>query len=109
MHYESILDSHSNLSNIKNRLGLSICKGSTTSIYTAQSKLRKFLNEQLLSCIPSNWDRESLIDKIVDRCDDIDTINCIYEYHKCQGTQEFVILASGKIRPFFKNVYKYLA
>lgn len=108
-HLQSLLDSPANLSNIKNRFGLRISEGNSTSIYSAQSKLRKFLDQQLQGKIQVNWDRMMLIDKVVDRCDNLDTIHCIYELYNNQGIDLFIQLASGKIRPFFRIANQYLA
>lgn len=107
--YESILDSNSKLLNLKNRFGLRACGKSSTSIYLAQKKLQKFLHIQLKSKIEVDWQRGMLIDKIVDRCEDLETINCVMDLFIDQGVDSFILLASGQIRPFFKSVYAYSA
>lgn len=105
----TLLDSPSQLTNVKNRFGLRIIEGNSTSVYLAQSRLRKFLNEKLKSSISYDYDRCILIDKIVDRCEDITVINSIYELLNEKGNDYFVTLASGKIRPFFKDALQYAA
>lgn len=104
-----LLDSPSQLTNVINRYGLKITEGNSTSVYAAQRKLKKHLNEQLKTAIQRDYDRSVLIDKIVDRCEDVSLINGIYEMLDANGSEYFAYLASGKLRPFFNTVNQYVA
>ena len=104
-----ILDSASQLTNVINRYGLKITEGNSTSVYAAQRKLRKHLDQQLKVAIPRDYDRSVLLDKIVDRCEDISLINGIYEMLDANGGEYFAYLANGGIRPFFNTVNQYVA
>lgn len=98
----SILDSN-RLINLKNQHGLKIAEGNTVSVYSGQTKLRKMLVAAFSPMLHS-IDLENLVDKIVDRCDDTETISSVTDYFNSVTSQEFIKMASGKIRVFFKTV-----
>lgn len=97
-----ILNSNS-LLNIKQRYGLYISSGNSVGIYTAQNKLKKYLMTEMQPCFSYKNDLEVLVDKIVDRCDDVETIDIVREYFNSVTKEQFILLASSKIRTFFKT------
>ena len=102
MYNTSILDSN-RLINLKNQHGLKIVSGNSVSIYSSQSKLKKMLIASF-SPILHKIDLETIVDKIVDRCEDIETIDAVSAYFNAVSAPEFIKEAQGKIRPFFKLV-----
>lgn len=102
MYNTNILDSN-RLINLKNQHGLRIATGNSVSVYSYQSKLRKMLTSAFSSCL-HKIDLETVVDKIVDRCEDIETVEAVTTYFNAVSTQEFLKEAQGKIRPFFKMV-----
>lgn len=102
MYNTSILDSN-RLINLKNQHGLKIASGNSVSVYSSQTKLRKMLVATIVPLM-HKMDAENMIDKIVDRCEDIETIDSVTTYFNSVSAQEFIKEAQGKIRPFFKMV-----
>lgn len=102
MYNTSILDSN-RLINLKNQHGLKIVSGNSVSIYSAQRKLKKMLSSAFEPLL-HKMDSGIIVDKIVDRCDDMETIDAVSSYFESVSTSEFIKEAQGKIRPFFKMV-----
>lgn len=64
----NILENHSALLNLKNRLGLNIVQKSGVSVYITEKKVKRQLEEILLDKVKDRLDRANTIDKIVDKC-----------------------------------------
>jgi 5-keto 4-deoxyuronate isomerase len=96
-----ILNSNS-LYNLKQRNGLYISTGNSVSLYTSQNKLKKFLMIQLEPHFQYKNDMEVLVDKIVDRCSDMETLEIVRDFYNSITPQEFISLANSKIRTFFR-------
>lgn len=104
---QSLLDSTSRLINIKNRFGLRITEGEAVTTYTAQSRLRKFLVDQLTRSTSLHpIDRNNIVEKITLAAKNHDKINSVYELWNASTPADFIQAASGSARAFFTHAMK---
>jgi hypothetical protein len=110
MRYCSLLDSNT-LINIKNRNGLRIANSNSVSVYLQRENLRKYLSSGLTDYFLFNsYDKKFLIGKIIDRCENIETIDGVKLFFDADKDKKiFIESAEGKIREFFKNARKFIA
>jgi hypothetical protein len=103
----NLLENTSRLVNIKNHFGLRITEGASVSVFTAQSRLKRFLVEKLtqnattVQAIKHPIDRNVIIEKISMNAKNIEKIDAVYDFWNLVSPTEFVAAAAGSPRAFF--------
>lgn len=104
---QHLLDSTSRLINFKNRNGLRIVEGDVVPVFTAQSKLKRFLKEKLdshassIEAIKHPINRSEIISKIILNAKNLDKIYSVYDFWNTTTPTKFVEAALGSARAFF--------
>lgn len=101
-----LLDSN-RLINIKQRHGISIRSGSSTSVYLLSRKIKNKLNEKLKSYFKYEMDLDIHVDRLISKFNDIDMCTVFAEYVE-KTDSETLFKETSKLRPFISKMKKIL-